>query len=265
MVHKMDQGGTMVDLHCHILPGIDDGAKNIEASIEMANMAVKQGITHILCTPHHNNGKYDNSAGKVISCVAALQNELDQRQIPLALFEGQEVRIGGNLLEQIQSNDILFVDLANRYILIEFPTNEIPAYAEPLFQKLIEQGHTPIIVHPERNSKFIENPNKLLPFLEMGVLTQLTAPSYVGIFGKKIEQTAKKMVENNLVYMLASDAHNVEKRGFFMKKAYEAIARDVGEETVNAMQQMAKDILNGDDVSRPNFSPIKARKFNLFF
>ncbi|MDA9471850.1 Manganese-dependent protein-tyrosine phosphatase [Enterococcus sp. 5H] len=265
MDHKAEKDKTIVDLHCHILPGIDDGAKTIDHSIDMAKMAVKQGITHILCTPHHNNGKYDNSAEKVISCVAALQGELDQRNIPLTLFEGQEVRIGGNLLEQIQSNDILFVDLANRYILIEFPTNEIPAYAQPLFQKFIEQGHVPIIVHPERNSKFIEDPNKLLPFLEMGVLTQLTAPSYVGVFGKKIEQTAKKMVENNLVYMMASDAHNVEKRGFFMKKAYDAIAHDVGEESVNAMQQMAKDILNGDDVNRPNFSPIKARKFNLFF
>jgi len=254
----------MIDLHCHILPGIDDGAKTIDDSLDMARMAVKQGITHILCTPHHNNGKYDNPADKVISCVAALQEEFDHRNIPLTLLEGQEVRIGGELPEQIKANEILFADLANRYILIEFPTNEIPAYAEKLFFEMLKVGHIPIIVHPERNSKFIENPNTLLPFLEMGVLTQLTAPSYVGVFGNKIEKTAKQMVAHNMVYMMASDAHNVEKRGFFMKKAYEAIAKDMGAKHVDAMQQMAKDILNGDDVQIPVFKEIKRKKFGLF-
>ncbi|EOI00172.1 protein-tyrosine phosphatase [Enterococcus haemoperoxidus ATCC BAA-382] len=254
----------MIDLHCHILPGIDDGAQSIDDSIDMAEMAVKQGITHILCTPHHNNGKYDNSAGKVISCVSALQEELDRRKVPLTLFEGQEVRIGGELLEQIQTNDILFADLNNRYLLIEFPTNEIPAYSKQMFYKLLEAGHVPIIVHPERNSKFIEDPNRLLPFLEMGVLTQLTAPSYVGIFGSKIEKIAKQMVAHSMVYMMASDAHNIDKRGFFMKKAYDAIAADMGSDYVEAMQQMAKDILNGDDIQRPEFKEIKKKKFGLF-
>ncbi|MBO0424143.1 tyrosine protein phosphatase [Enterococcus plantarum] len=254
----------MIDLHCHILPGIDDGAKTTEDAMDMARMAVKQGITHILCTPHHNNGKYDNPAAQVITHVANLQRELDLRDIPLTLFEGQEVRIGGDLLDQIKANEILFTDLANRYILIEFPTNDIPAYAEHLFFELLKAGHTPVIVHPERNSKFIQDPNRLLPFLEMGVLTQLTAPSYVGVFGKKIERTAKQMVAHNLVYMMASDAHNIKKRGFFMQKAYEAIAKDVGVEHVAAMQQMARDILNGDSVQRPEFREINSKRFGLF-
>lgn len=265
MAHSTENERTIIDLHCHILPAIDDGAKTVNDSVEMARMAVKQGITHVLCTPHHNNGKYNNPAGMVISCVAAMQAELDQRGIPLLLFEGQEVRIGGNISEQIQTNDILFADLNNRYILIEFPTNEIPAYTDRLFRELLENGHTPIIVHPERNAKFIEDPDKLLPFLEMGVLTQLTAPSYVGIFGKKIERTAKKMVSSNLVFMMASDAHNIEKRGFFMEKAYAAIAKDFGQARVDAMQQMAKDILNGDEVQRPRFKAVKKSKLAKFF
>ena len=83
----------MIDLHCHILPGVDDGAENIEASIAMAEQAVSQGITHILCTPHHNNGKYTNPKSEVISLVASLQAELDKRKLPLTVLEGQEVRI----------------------------------------------------------------------------------------------------------------------------------------------------------------------------
>ncbi|MFK4567571.1 tyrosine-protein phosphatase [Enterococcus sp. UD-01] len=254
----------MIDLHCHILPGIDDGAQTFEDSLAMAQMAVGQGITHILCTPHHNNGKYDNPAGKVISCVTALQEELDRRQIPLTLFEGQEVRISGELFAQIENNELLFADLSNQYLLIEFPTNDVPSYAIQLFEQLLSKGHIPIIVHPERNSIFIKDPNQLLPFLEMGVLTQLTAPSYVGIFGSQIEKTAKKMVAHNLVCMMASDAHNLRKRGFFMKKAYDAIEKDMGFEHVAAMQQTARDILNGDPVVRPEFTAIRRKRFGLF-
>ncbi len=254
----------MIDLHCHILPGIDDGAKTIDDSLDMARMAVKQGITHILCTPHHNNGRYDNPAGHVISCVSALQAELDRRNIPLTLFEGQEVRIAGNIREQIKENKILFADLNNRYILIEFPTNDVPAYAEPLFIELLDENHIPIIVHPERNNKFIEDPNRLLPFLEMGALAQLTAPSYVGVFGKQIERTAKQMVAHNMVSMMASDAHNEKKRGFFMKKAYDAIAKDMGTAHVEVMQQVAKDILNGDPVQTLEFEELQKKRFRLF-
>ena len=254
----------MIDLHCHILPGIDDGAQTIQDSLAMAQMAVDQGITHILCTPHHNNGRYTNSPKEVISRVATLQKVLDEKGIALSLFEGQEVRISGDLLTLIQNNDILFADLSNRYILIEFPTAEIPLYAETVMFDLLTQGKIPIIVHPERNTKFIENPNRLIPFLQMGVLTQLTAPSYVGIFGKKIEKTAKIMVSHKMIHMIASDAHNTDKRGFFMKKAYTAIEKDQGAEVVSFLQQTARNIMNGEDVQIPEFEGVKKKKFGLF-
>lgn len=254
----------MIDLHCHILPGIDDGAKTIQDSLAMAQMAVDQGITHILCTPHHNNGQYTNPPEVVISQVATLQKALDDQGIALSLFEGQEVRISGDLLTQIKKNDILFADLSNRYILIELPTAEIPLYAETVMFELLSQGKIPIIVHPERNAKFIEDPNRLIPFLQMGVLTQLTAPSYVGVFGKKIEKTAKLMLAHNMIHMMASDAHNIEKRGFFMKEAYTAIEKDQGSETVSFMKQTARNIMNGEDTEISEFEEIKKRKFGLF-
>lgn len=254
----------MIDLHCHILPEVDDGASSLEDAIFMAKKAVDQGITHILCTPHHNNGKYDNPAQKIILRVEELQNELDARAIPLTLFEGQEVRISGSLPEKIAQGEILFADLSNKYILIEFPTREVPAYSSKLLFELLTKGYTPIIVHPERNTMLIENPNRLIPFLEMGVLTQLTAPSYLGLFGKEIKKTAKKMMTNNMIHMVASDAHNVEKRSFFMKEVYEQIEKDFGQERVKAMEQVAKDILNGDEVIVPEFIEIKKKKFGLF-
>lgn len=254
----------MIDLHCHILPGVDDGAQTLEDSLAMAEKAISQGITHILCTPHHNNGKYANPANQVINQVAELQKELDLRNLQLTLLEGQEVRITGSLLEDIANGEILFTDLDDTYILIEFPTGEVPAYTEQLFFNLMSQGHTPVIVHPERNAVFRKDPNLLLPFLEMGVLTQLTAPSIVGVFGKEIQKTAKQMLKHNMLYMVASDAHNLKHRSFYLKEAYAEIRKECGQETVTAMEQMTKDLVNGDPVTRPDFSEIKERKFKFF-
>lgn len=253
----------MIDLHCHILPGVDDGAQTLEDSLAMAEKAISQGITHILCTPHHNNGKYTNPKQSVIPRVAQLQEELDKRQLPLTVLEGQEVRITGDLLEDMSRDEILFTDLEDTYILIEFPTIDIPAFTEQLFFELRKRGKIPVIVHPERNAKFREDPNRLIPFLDMGVLAQLTAPSYVGTFGKSIQKTAKEMVKHNLVHMVASDAHGVTKRSFYLKEAFEAIEKDFGQEKVLAMQQAAKDLLNGDEVDFKAYSAVK--KFFKFF
>ncbi|MBP1043654.1 tyrosine protein phosphatase [Vagococcus sp. BWB3-3] len=254
----------MIDLHCHILPGIDDGAKNLEDSINMAKVAVDSGITHILCTPHHNNGTYRNPKYDVIQQVAALQKELDSREIALTLFEGQEVRITGELLEDIEQDNILFADIDDQYLLIEFPSNDVPAFTEKIFFELLSREITPVIVHPERNSVFIDEPNKIIPFLEMGVLSQMTAPSYVGTFGKKIQKTAKIMLEHNLVHMVASDAHNVDKRSFYMKEAYELMGKEFGSDKVESFQLVTKDIINGDSAIVPNFVEVKKSRFNLF-
>lgn len=254
----------MIDLHCHILPGVDDGAQTMDDSIAMAEKAISQGITHILCTPHHNNGKYENPKSQVISLVSSLQAELDQRGLPLTVLEGQEVRITGDLLNEIRNDQILFTDLDDTYLLIEFPTMDVPAYTEQTFFELRSMGKVPVIVHPERNAKFRESPNRLIPFLEMGCLAQLTAPSYVGIFGKEIQKTAKELVKHNLVQMVASDAHGIHKRNFYMKEVYEQIARDFDSEKVDLMQQVAKDLINGDQIFYPEYQEVKQKKFSFF-
>lgn len=254
----------MIDLHCHLLPGIDDGPATLSESIDMAKVAVEQGITHILCTPHHNNGLFNNRADDVIYQVAELQKELDAREIELVLYEGQEVHISEDLFQQIQEELLLFVDLKNQYLLIEFPSDTIPDYAEQLLFQMRKKGLVPVIVHPERNQAFIDDPNRLLPFLEMGVLTQMTAPSYTGVFGRKIQQTAKKMLRHNMIYMLASDAHNTEKRTFFMKKAYAMIEKDLGKRRVTALQRAAKMVLNGEAIAKMRVKEIKKRNFSLF-
>ena len=130
----------MIDLHSHVLPGVDDGAQNLEDSLEMIRKAISQGITHLMCTPHHNNGKYHNPADKIIQQVEALQKEIDQRGLKLTLLEGQEVRLTEYLLMEIERGELLFTDLDDTYLLVELPTNEVPLYAEEVFYHLLKQG-----------------------------------------------------------------------------------------------------------------------------
>lgn len=254
----------MIDLHCHILPGVDDGAASLQESLSMAEQAIAQGITHLLCTPHHNNGRYENEKLSVIAAVHHLQNALDERNLPLTLLEGQEVRVTGELITAIEKDHLLFTDITDTYLLLEFPTQDVPAFSESLFFELRTLGKVPVIVHPERNAIFREDPNRLIPFLEMGCLAQLTAPSIVGIFGKQIQKTAHEMVTHNLVQMVASDAHGVTKRRFYLKEAYEIIEQEWGKEKVLQMQQVARDLVNGDDVTYPSYTEVKKKKFGLF-
>lgn len=254
----------MIDLHCHILPEVDDGARTQEEAFKMAEQAVSEGITHILCTPHHNNGVFLNPKNKVISKVAALQSELDRCQLPLTLFEGQEVRLSGDLMHRIQRDEILFADLEDIYILIEFPSSNIPVFAEQVLFELRSNKITPVIVHPERNRQLIRRPNDFLPFLEMGCIGQVTCGSYLGNFGKEIARTAKLMIEHHMVHVLASDAHNITGRGFFMKAAYELLEKEFGSSKRLLFEQTAKDIVNGDVFSKKQAVPVNPYKFGLF-
>lgn len=251
----------MIDLHCHILPGIDDGAKDIEDSIDMARAAVAEGITHILATPHYKNGHWNNEKKDILVLVDELQKELDARDIPLTIFPGQEVRINGELFEDLTEDKVQFIDEGNQHVLIEFPTPSIPAYTESLFFELQKEGITPIIVHPERNRAVLKDPNVLLPFVEKGALTQLTAASYTGGFGKSIQKVSKQLIEANLVHFIASDAHNVSSRSFHMKEAYRKLEKEFGREKVKEYQQVTKDLVNGEVIVSPTAREVKQPKF----
>lgn len=256
----------MIDLHCHLLPGVDDGARTLEDSLAMAQQAVSEGISHILVTPHHKNGKYLNPKKAVVEATAALQEEIDQRGIGLTLFPGQELRINGEILEDIEKGEILFIDDEEHYLLIEFPTMSIPHYAESLFYKLRQKGITPVIVHPERNQAIIDDPNILLPFIERGALAQVTASSYMGVFGKDIANVSNQLIEANLVHILASDAHNTRGRGFHFQEAFAKLETEFGSDKAGYFKQNAKNLFNGDVVltEAPTEVYQKKKRFRLF-
>ncbi|WP_125574524.1 tyrosine-protein phosphatase [Levilactobacillus huananensis] len=254
----------MIDLHCHLLPGVDDGSKSMDISLKLANDAVRDGIDCALLTPHHMNGVYLNHKKVVIQQAQEFQMELDRHEIPLKVFPGQEVRINGDLLTALDQDDILFADEGRRYLMLEFPDDDVPSYTSNMVYELMQRGIIPVIVHPERNTKIMKQPNLLYELLSRGCLSQITAGSYVGIFGHKVQKFSKQLIQSGQVYIFASDAHNLPNRKYEMTNAFAKLGNEFGNDYVSRFNENAKKIINGDDLLPNNFSKIKVRLFHLF-
>lgn len=253
---------NLVDLHCHILPAIDDGSPSLEASLELARQAVADGIRYILAIPHHMDRHYLNHAGDVAAAVKAFQAELDANDIPLTIFPGQEVHLNGQLMENI--DDLLGIDTGRRYLLLELPHEMVPSYLDEMIFQLSCEGITPVIAHPERNVQIIAEPQRLYKLAEDGVLAQVTATSLVGTFGDQVQRTAKEFVKCGLVQVVASDAHTLKNRGFAMTKAYEVL-NEMNSKYPERFATNARDLLNGEQIdSGKVLIPRKQKKFWLF-
>lgn len=257
----------LIDLHCHMLPGVDDGAKDLPFALDMARVAVDEGISHILLTPHHMDGDYTNHKRDVLARVSNFQSSLKNVGIPLTVFPGQEVHLTGELLRAIDQNDILFMDESERYLLLELPHSGVPEYTQDMIFELLTRGITPVLAHPERNHGFQKHPDKLYDFVEMGCLTQLTSSSYLGIFGKDVEKLTEKMIDAGLGFVFSSDAHNFKGRRFVMREAFQKLEKKKGKDLAMRFNARAKAIINGDEVTRgtaQRISSLKKKRFWLF-
>ncbi|WP_162213760.1 tyrosine-protein phosphatase [Priestia aryabhattai] len=251
----------MIDLHCHILPGIDDGAQTIEDSLDMARQAVCEGIHTIVATPHHQNGKYINEKNEVLQQVAALNERLLQGSIPLTILPGQEIRIYGEMIEDYRNGKILTLNHTNKYVFVEFPSSQVPQFTERLFYNVQAGGLTPIIVHPERNSRLIEDPDILYNLVNKGAMTQVTASSLTGRFGRKIKKFSMNLIDANLTHMIASDAHNISGRSFYMQEASELISIEYGMDMLYMFQENAEAIVKGRACFKDTPEKMKKKKF----
>lgn len=200
------------DIHCHILPGIDDGAKDLEQSLAMARIAVADGIQTIFATPHHLNGVYRNPAAAVRDAVQRLQRALDAEQIELRVLPGAENHLVPELVEALAADTALTMGDFGRAVLVELPVHTIPLGSEDLLEQILALGLVPIIAHPERNSALAQRPERLAEWVAMGCLAQVTAQSCSGQFGPAVQSVARHMVTRGLIHFLASDAHRDRRR-----------------------------------------------------
>lgn len=251
----------MIDLHCHLLPGVDDGAKSMDISLKLANDAVRDGIDYALLTPHHMNGVYLNHKKAVIQQTQEFQVELDRHKISLKVFPGQEVRINGDLLTALDQDDILFADEGGQYLMLEFPDDDVPSYTSNMIYELMQRGIIPVIVHPERNTKIMKQPDILYDLLSRGCLSQITAGSYVGTFGHKVQKFSKQLIQTGQAYVFASDAHDLPNRKYEMTNAFAKLNREFGNDYVCRFSENAKVIINGDSLRLNDINKIKNGHF----
>ncbi|WP_053367830.1 tyrosine-protein phosphatase [Bacillus sp. FJAT-27245] len=250
----------MVDIHCHIIPNADDGAKSLQDSIAMAKAAIGQGLRKVIATPHHLNSHDVNPKNSILEKTQQLNEAFQKEGIGLEILPGQEVRIYGELLDGIENGEIQPL-AGSEYILVEFPSNHVPAYTEKLFFDLQIKGYTPVIAHPERNQELIERPEVLYQLIKKGALSQITATSAAGSFGKKIQKFSLQLIESNLTHFIASDAHNSTNRGFMMDRAYSTIKSAYGMDIVFMLRENAELLVAGKHPHREIPVRIKQKKF----
>ena len=221
----------MVDLHCHILPGIDDGAQTIEDSLAMARDAIQDGITCVVATPHAST-EYRFDYAKVRAAREELQSRLDGR---LAIATGCDFHLNPENLLALKNDPAPYCINQKDYLLVEFNEFSIPQSMDQTLHELHLMGLRPIITHPERNAILRAQPERLLGWVRLGCYVQVTAGSLVGVFGPGAQEDAWTWIDQGLVHFVSSDGHNTARRPVKLGFAYDAIAKERDKELAEAL------------------------------
>ena len=219
----------MVDLHNHLLHGLDDGSPDLETSVRMARMAVEDGLTHMVCTPHCSS-RYAFDPEVIASRLAELRAALASEGIALTLGTGCDFHLNYDNLLDALAHPRKFTLNSTEYLLIELPDLGIPPTLDNTLYELRLVGMTPILTHPERNLTLQRNPDMLIPWLRNGLLVQVTANSVTGGMGKPAQRIALELLRKRWVHFLATDAHNESSRPPRLSEACAEVSRRFGEE-----------------------------------
>ena len=254
----------MIDIHSHILPQIDDGARSIEEAIEMAEIAAADGIERMVSTPHMFNGISQNPMPEeILQRVANLQQAIGDK---LEIVPGNEVHVSPEIVDQVITNRVTRINQKN-YLLVEFPQLMIPPGVEDLFYKLQLQGVHPILVHPERNLEIQNHPSIAADYLQRGVFIQITAMSVTGEFGPAAKTCAHTLLKHKCVHFIATDAHRPKRRRPVLSNARAVAAALVGEEQARRfVEDNPLAVIEGKRISAEPPVPFSSRKgFFRFF
>ena len=223
----------MIDIHSHILPGIDDGSNNLEQSIEILREARDAGFSKIILTPHYIEDYYnvdEESRNK-------LMDELKENYQEIELYLGNEIYISENMIDLIKEKKASSLN-GSRYILFEFPMNNKAMIAKEMIYRIIENNYIPIVAHPERYSYVQENPEYVKELAEMGALFQSNYGSIVGLYGNKAKKTLKKLLKEDLISFFGSDAHRTEQVYYNMHKIIKKLRKVISDEKLEELTEI---------------------------
>ena len=237
----------MIDLHCHILPGIDDGAADAGVALEMARMFVADGVTTVACTPHILPGLYHNSGPQIRAAVAALQQHLTENDVPLRLVTGSDAHVTPDFVQKLKSGHILSL-ADSRYVLVEPPHHVAPARLNELFFSILVAGYVPILTHPERLSWIESRYTTMTQLAASGIWMQITAGSFLGAFGSRPKYWAERLLHEGHVHVVATDSHDITRRRPELGRARELLSKMVGDaEAENLVLTRPRGVLNNDN------------------
>lgn len=239
----------MIDIHCHLLPGIDDGPESLAEALDMARIAVANGIEAAHVTPHLHPGRWDNDLPRIAAAVDAYRAALAEAGIPLELGFAAEVRLDYEILPLIEAGRVPYLGTLEGYrvMLLEFPHSHVPVGADKFVAWLLARNIRPLIAHPERNKDLMRDPEKLEPFVRAGCLLQITADAITGGFGELCALRAREFLQHGWVSAIASDAHDTTERPPRIAPGRDAAALIVGEEEALRMTRgTPQRIVRGD-------------------
>ncbi len=247
----MQEAPPFVDIHCHLLPGVDDGASDFNESLAMAQLAVDDGISTIIATPHQLGNHSGNHGPAICEQTAQLQQLLAKQGIPLRVLPGGDVRIEPDLVDKLRAGEVLTLADRRRHVLLELP-HELYPPLERLLDSLHGAGITGILSHPERNLGILTGRDVLWPLAQAGCLFQVTAGSLVGTFGPDVQQMAQWLVRQGLAHFVATDAHGIKVRRPLLRRAFDCVAKLAGYEVaVDLCCRNPAAVLAGKPVSSP--------------
>lgn len=255
----------MIDLHSHILPGIDDGAQSWDETLAMARIAVADGVKVMVATPHMMDaGPFANRAAEVLALAAEAQERLKMAGIDLEIVPGGELFLSPETPAGIRSGELLTYANQRRYALVELPGDDVPPYAEQALFECQLAGVTPVLAHPERNSVLVNDLDRLAEWVERGVLLQVNALSLASESEGRRRRAAEELIERRLVHFVASDAHTTRRRRPGLSRAKKRVATLAGEEMAQILvAENPRRLLSGEPVRV--FEPVKPKRRGKLF
>ena len=246
----------MIDLHCHILPDVDDGSRDIEESIQLLKEAYQNGFTDIIVTPHYMQEYYEKDKTQIKEKIEELQ------EINVNLYQGNEIYVCREIVDLLKDGYAVPLNETN-YVLFELPMHNKIMYLNDVIFSLLSSNYKPVLAHPERYEYVQKNPEYLIELMEKGVLLQSNYASILGYYGKEAKQTIITLLQNNMIQFLGSDTHRQGTIYADMKKILEELEKYCSEETIQALTQINPGkLLKNEEIEIE--VPEKIKKRNLW-